>query len=895
MEPASNLFFHPLDRLSTYIVHNFSYDYHDLIRYLLVLVLGFIAVFLVLNILFKLIRFLRTLRELAVFIEITPPLSTEISSVSTTELFNLISGLLNQSTWLDKLLLRQHSCTFEIVSQKETGIRYLVRASKNITDSIEKNLRSYVPGIIIKEAADYLPSDFKNDKKAKVIGFKLARHFSLPLNEQSDLQKHDPLAYLTGNMTQLKEKDLLAFQIVIRPINGFDQWLVRRELGRIRMLIHHNRYVHNTSAQRASQTFTSLLESVIHIALIPLLFVSEFASGIKPAPLEKAGAQKPSTLDSEIAEHIKSKLSRPIFETTVRALLLTDKEQMPVRQKGLLSSFSSFLHPLGQSITAKWDLPFAFIKQYRRWQFKKRLGGAPIFLTTSEVAALYHFPFVTNSEQSDLVRIKSRELPAPLSLKQTDSKYDVVFGVNKFGNDIVPIGLTMEQRQKHMYIIGKTGMGKTTLLKNAIYQDMLSGKGMAVLDPHGDLLQELLQIIPENRKKDVIVFDPSDRECPIGLNILAPGIHFKDIDEEQDKIASSVISVFKKIAKDYWGPRMEHILKNATLTALQTDNPSLYTLQRLLTEKDYQKKIAATLKDPVLRQFWNKEFALLGKMQLGNVTAPLTQRLGSFITTKMSRHILLQEKSTISVSQIMDEGKILLVNLSKGDLGEDMSFFFGTVITSLVWMGAYRRTEIPEKDRKDFFLYVDEFQNFATPSLSEITSEGRKYHVSLIACHQNLAQVEDKDILKVVAGNANTIICLKASPDDENFILPFMEPEVEKGDIVNLAPFRFFMKLTNEQSENAFSGQTVPLDIEPSDKIKADIINYSRKHNATPRREVEEYLDKLLSGRLEERISTKKTASKRAVTKELLRVQEKTDAGEAFKSSKRPQIERLEV
>jgi hypothetical protein len=491
-----------------------------------------------------------------------------------------------------------------------------------------------------------------------------------------------------------------------------------------------------------------------------------------------------------------------------------------------------------------------------------------MILSSGEIAALYHFPFSTNPEHSDLVRAKSRELPAPLSLKQANTDFDVIFGINKFGSDHVPIGLTLEQRQKHMYIIGKTGMGKTTLLKNAIYQDMLSGKGLAVLDPHGDLLQELLQIIPENRKKDVIVFDPADRECPIGLNILAPGIHFKDIDEEHDKIASSVINVFKKIAADYWGPRMAHILKSATLTALQTGNPSLYTLQRLLTEKDYQKKVAATLKDPVLRQFWNKEFALLGKMQLANVTAPLTQRLGSFITTKMSRHILLQEKSTISISQIMDEGKILLVNLSKGDLGEDMSFFFGTVLTNLVWMAAYRRTDIPEKERKDFFLYVDEFQNFATDSLSEITSEGRKYHVSLIACHQNLAQVEDQSILKVVAGNANTIICLKASPDDEKFILPFMEPEVEKGDIVNLPPYHFFMKLTNERSENAFSGQTVPLDIEPSDKTKNDVINYSRKHNATPRAEVEEYLIKLFSGKLESPEQKKSDKKKPEISKE---------------------------
>jgi hypothetical protein len=308
---------------------------------------------------------------------------------------------------------------------------------------------------------------------------------------------------------------------------------------------------------------------------------------------------------------------------------------------------------------------------------------------------------------------------------------------------------------------------------------------------------------------------------------------------------------------------MEHILRNTTLTALQTENPSLWTLQRLLTDKSFQKKTAASLKDPVLKQFWNKEFALLGKMQLSSVTAPLTQRLGHFITAKMSRHILLQEKSTISISQIMDEGKILLVNLAKGDLGEDQSFFFGTIFTSIIWMAAYQRTKIPENKRRDFFLYVDEFQNFATPRFSEITSEGRKFRIGLIASHQNIAQVEDQNILKVVAGNASTIICLKASPDEEKFILPFMEPEVEPGDIVNLAPYHFYMKVSNEASENAFSGVTVPLDISPSDEVEKAVLTHSRGKYATPRDKVDKYLEMIFTGKVTKpaKVSTKPRAT----------------------------------
>jgi len=355
------------------------------------------------------------------------------------------------------------------------------------------------------------------------------------------------------------------------------------------------------------------------------------------------------------------------------------------------------------------------------------------------------------------------------------------------------------------------------------------------------------------------------------LNVLAPGIDFSDKEDEEEWITSSVLAIFAKMtAKEYWGPRMEHILRNATLTALQTENPSLYTLQKLLTDKSFQKSTASSLKDPVLKQFWNKEFALLGKMQLSSVIAPLTQKLGHFITTKMSRHILLQEKSTISISKIMNEGKILLVNLAKGELGEDQSFFFGAILTSFIWMAAYQRTKISETKRRDFFLYVDEFQNFATPRFSEITSEGRKFRIGLIASHQNIAQVEDQNILKVVAGNANTIICLKASPDEEKFILPFMEPEVLKGDIVNLAPYHFYMKVSNDLSENAFSGVTVPLDIEPSDKVRESVLAYSRKKYGAPREEVEKYLDRLFSGRAVETIKVK--TKPKVVQKEMIDV-----------------------
>jgi type IV secretory pathway TraG/TraD family ATPase VirD4 len=510
-------------------------------------------------------------------------------------------------------------------------------------------------------------------------------------------------------------------------------------------------------------------------------------------------------------------------------------------------------------------------------RFQKRSLVHHIFtqqtiLSSSELADIYHFPDTSLTKTEGLVKSRSRELAAPLSIKRSDAEPDVIIGANLFGGQTQDIGITLEQRRRHMYIIGKTGTGKTTLLKNAIYQDMLNGKGLAVLDPHGDMFRELLQIIPENRRKDVVVFNPSDRDFPIGLNILNPGIDFKDEDDKSDWITSAVLSIFAKLSYEkQWGPRMEHILRNTALTALQTPNPTLYTLQRLLTEKKYQKKVAKSINDPILKQFWDKEFKLMGSMQMSSATAPLTHRLGHFLTSKMSRNILLQEKSTLRIADIMNEGKILLVNLSKGDLGEDQSKFFGTILTALIWMAAYQRTKIPESKRRDFFVYVDEFQNFATPQFSSITSEGRKFRISLIVSHQNIAQMEDKDIVKVIAGNAATILCLKANPEDEDFILPYMKPEVEKGDIVNLAPYHFYMKVTGDEAEDAFSGQTIPLNIEMDDNIKNSVLDNSRKKYATAKSVIEEQMNKMFVNEVAvaKRVNTRRRSKKPETRREL--------------------------
>lgn len=798
------------------------------------------------------------------FLQLIFPSDTTKSAYATEQLHILMRSIVKYRGFWDRLAARKQPYSLELVATKDDGIRYIIRIPKQETETVKRTLLSFLSGLKVTEVEDYLPDTA--ELSWSIAELKLSGDFVLPLADHKTLEEHDPIAYLTGHMRSLLPDELVAFQVVAVPVFNNTH---PNELRHIRNTQHRISLSKELLSKLTAHKI-DIRRILLRVLFAPFwllwLVFKVIEAIVDTSSSDKRLAGDP--YEQELGQTIKAKLDQHLFEVSLRVLVVSPDNDA-TRINALVSSFNTFT-ATNQSIINRKRLPFTsaenWLVRFRERTLLRHVASQQTILSSTELSDLYHFPNTNLTKTEGLVKSRSRELAAPLSLKRSDAKLDVIVGANAFGGEVQEIGMTLEQRQKHTYIIGKTGTGKTTLLKSSIYQDMFNGKGLAVLDPHGDMFRELLSIVPENRRKDVVVFDPSDRDFPVGLNILDPGIEFESEDDKHEWITSAVLSIFKKLSDEaQWGPRMEHILRNTTLTALQTPKPSLYTLQRLLTDKKYQKEVAKTLKDPVLKQFWDKEFKMMGSMQMSAATAPLTHRLGHFITSKMSRHILLQEKSTVRIADIMNEGKILLVNLSKGDIGEDQSEFFGTILTALIWMAAYQRTKIPEKKRKDFFVYVDEFQNFATPQFGAITSEGRKFHVSLIVSHQNIAQMEDKDLVKVIAGNAATIICLKANPEDEAFILPYMKPEVQKGDIVNLAPYHFYMKVATEDSEEAFSGQTVPLDIEESEKVRKAVVANSRKKYATSKAKVEEYMSVLF----EQADGTKKqvVVKKKAIVK----------------------------
>jgi hypothetical protein len=363
-----------------------------------------------------------------------------------------------------------------------------------------------------------------------------------------------------------------------------------------------------------------------------------------------------------------------------------------------------------------------------------------------------------------------------------------------------------------------------------------NGKGICVIDPHGELIENILPLVPEKRIKDVVYFNPDDISYPVGLNLLELP---KDISgdlllREKELVTESIISVFHKVYDEkYSGPRMEYILRNTIHTAFTTKNPTLFTIYKLLINEDFRKEVTADLEDENLLDFWKYEFSKAGDYQKVSMISPITNKIGRFLFSPTAKRILEQEKSTINFDDIMDSGKILLCNVSKGKIGEDNSQVFGTLIVTKIQLAALKRARLPGERRNDFYFYVDEFQNFATPSFAQILSEARKYKLNAILAHQTTSQLEDKSLVNVTLANTGTIICFRtANPEDERLILPQFMPYIKPGEIDNLPSFHFYIKISALRAEEPFSGQTILVKVpEHKDKVER-IIKASRDHFA---------------------------------------------------------------
>lgn len=413
------------------------------------------------------------------------------------------------------------------------------------------------------------------------------------------------------------------------------------------------------------------------------------------------------------------------------------------------------------------------------------------------------------------------------------------FGKTNFRSTNDVFGIKRKDRRQHMYVLGKSGTGKSVLLSNLIIQNIQNGEGVCVVDPHGETVEDILHLIPDHRVKDVIYFNPADTEFHIGFNVI-------QLDDPKYKhlVASGLMGIFTKIWANAWSSRMEYILNNAILALLDTPGTTLLGIPRLLVDKDYRQMIIGNLKDPVVKAFWVHEYEQWRDQFRNEAIAPIQNKVGQFLSTSIIRNVVGQPKSTIDIFKIMNEGKIFLVNVSKGRIGEDNSSLLGGMIITKIQLAAMERVRIPEEDRKDFYLYVDEFQNFATDSFANILSEARKYRLNLTVAHQYTAQLETKDGSKVrdaVFGNVGTMIIFRVGGDDADFLEKEFEPEFTAQDLVNLPNYHVYVKLMIDGvTSRPFSATTLPpIKIDLSKGVKDKIIESSRKLYTRSRVEVE--------------------------------------------------------
>ncbi|MFA6587746.1 MAG: type IV secretion system DNA-binding domain-containing protein [Patescibacteria group bacterium] len=410
-----------------------------------------------------------------------------------------------------------------------------------------------------------------------------------------------------------------------------------------------------------------------------------------------------------------------------------------------------------------------------------------------------------------------------------------VFAQTNYRGYFRRFGIKTDDRRRHMYLIGKTGMGKSTVIERMIINDLNAGNGIALVDPHGDLVEKVLDYIPNNRINDVVYFNPADIEHPIGFNVL------ETVDETQRHlVASGLMGVFTKIWEGVWSARMEYILNNTILALLEYPGSTMLGIARMLVDARYRTRVLTKVTDPIVKGFWVDEFANYNDKFRNEAVAPIQNKVGQFLSSAIIRNIVGQTKSTIDLREVMDSNKILLFNLAKGRIGEDNSALLGAMMITRLQLAAMSRVDLPENERSDFFLYVDEFQNFATESFANILSEARKYRLNLIIAHQYIEQL-DETVAPAVFGNVGTIMAFRVGGADAEFLEKEFFPTFTQVDLVNLPKYEVYLKLMIDGvASQPFSATTLPpMELIPTNN-REKVIAVSRERYTLKRADVEE-------------------------------------------------------
>jgi len=541
---------------------------------------------------------------------------------------------------------------------------------------------------------------------------------------------------------------------------------------------------------------------------------------------------------STFAQKFQEKLSGRLFRTNIRVLALSSAPQADasVRLTSVIGALSNFNDlDLNQLTFQTKRIPLII----RAIQQRYLSGG--YLLATKELATFFHLPAET--EVPNILHVLSKKEAPPKNLPtQKDDKEIAFFGATNFRGQSTPFGIKYADRRRHLYVVGKSGSGKSKLLELLIANDINSGRGVGVLDPHGDLVDNVLKIIPKHRLKDVVIFDPSDLNFPASFNPL------EQVPEAlKMRVTIGFIEIFKKLFGTNWSPRLEHVLRYTTLALLDSPGTTVLSILKMLSNKNYRQMIVRNIKDNVVKNFWVNEFAGWSERFDSEAITPLLNKVGQFVATNMIRNIVGQPTSRFDFRKMMDEKKIILMKVSKGILGEENASLLGAIAVTKIYQAAMSRADTPEEQRTDFYFYVDEFQNFATDTFGEILSEARKYRLNLTIANQFLGQLE-VPIRKTVFGNVGSMISFRLGAEDASIMATEFNPRFTARDIINLGVRDFCLKMTIDgEIREAFSGKTLPMTFPEKEYIK-ECIDFSRATYARPLAEVIEILQQWEEG-----------------------------------------------
>ncbi len=550
----------------------------------------------------------------------------------------------------------------------------------------------------------------------------------------------------------------------------------------------------------------------------------------------KKGASKVFT------EKISEKISARTYEVSMRiaAFSTPDRHSAASRLKAITGAMQNFntldLNRISVGRASK--------SHTRVENFKKRKLSSPVHLSVRELATLFHLP--NEKEVPNIIHVLARKAEPPSALP-TDKKDPSVsfFGETNFHGKRIPFGINRSDRRRHLYTVGKSGSGKSKLLELLIQDDILAGKGVGVLDPHGDLVDNILKMIPKERINDVVIFNPSDLEFPVSFNPI------EEVPPElKMRVTIGFIEIFKKLFGANWTPRLEHVLRYTTLALLDTPGTTILSILKMLTDKNYRQTIVRNIQDNVVKNFWVNEFAGWSEKFDNEAITPLLNKVGQFVSTNMIRNIVGQPENRIDFRDIMDNKKIFLMKVSKGLLGEENAALLGSIAITKIYQAAMARADQAEEDRQDWYLYVDEFHNFATDTFDEILSEARKYRLNLTIAHQFLGQLSDT-IRRTVFGNVGSMVSFRVGGNDAKILAEEYNPRFTERDIINLGVREFYLKMSiNGELCEAFSGRTLDMNI-PKQHYATECIAASREQYAKPIKTVEEILQQWEEGKFD--------------------------------------------